>query len=274
MKSLALLFSFLPLWACAQTKIAKEQIEDAFLRKEGGSVYGDIIAATSTITAQTFDLEAGERIFQLFYDGDHAMIRSDLDLYLDPSNHGLAGGKIIPVTMMEFPDFLGDKIRFYDTSYKIGVSPFTLDITSDEDIRFHADTLADLMVISGEAGDVTIRRDLQAQGDIRAGGVFAFDPDSTGDKILLWGTVYKLVVAAQSLDIYSDRYFTWHSDSASASMRLDADTGKLTLTGALQLPVLSSLPSGNVGELLYLDHPSDDSQDGAYVRTAAGWQKL
>lgn len=269
-----LFLSFLPLIACSQTKIAKEQIEDVFLRNDGGSVYGDITAATSTVTAHTLGLEAGERVFHLFYDGDHAMIRSDLDLYLDPTNNGMAGGKIVPVTMMEFPDFLGDKIRFFDTSYKIGVSPFCLDITSDEDIRFHADTLPDLMVISGTAGDVTVRRHLMANGDIKAGGVFAFMDDTTGDKILLWGDIYKIAIALESMDFYSGRYFTWNSDSVSSAMQLDADSGKLTLSGALQLPIFTTLPSGNVGELIYLDHPSDDSQDGAYIKTAAGWQQL
>lgn len=258
----------------AQTRIAKEQIEDAYLRKSGGSVFGDIEAATSKVRAATFRVQAEGGMMQWFVDGPLASIRSNVDLYLDPTNGGTAGAVIVPATLMEFPDFLGDKIHFFSHSYKIGVSPFDLDITSDRNIKFHSDTVEDLMIIAGDEGDVTVKRDLTTGRDVIAGEVFRFAQESEGDKLLLFGDLYRLAVSANDLDFYSDQNFKWHSDTHADAMTLDADTGMLTLTGPLQLPVYSSLPSGAVGELIYLDHPTDDNQDGAYVYTGSGWQKL
>jgi hypothetical protein len=213
-------------------------------------------------------------MFQLFCDGDHAIIRSDADLYLDPSNNGVAGAVIVPCTVVEFPDFLGDKIRLYDTAYKIGVSAFNLDFTSDRNFRFHSDTVADLMVIAGDDGDVSVRHELVTGGDIRSGGAYRFASDTVGDKLFLWGDIYKVAISGGTVDFYTDQYFKWHSDEVSNAMTLNADSGRLSLSGALQLKVVASLPSGNVGDVIYLDHPTDDTQDGAYVYTSAGWQSL
>ena len=223
--------------------------------------------------AKDYSINAANKKFQLLYDGDHAVIRSNMDLYLDPADGGMASGKIIPVTTMEFPDFIGDKIRFYDTSYKISVSPYTLNITSDKNIKFHSDTASDLMIIAGDEGDVTAKRDLIANRDIKSGGVYKFKTDTTGDKIYLWGTIYKISISASSVDFYSDQSFKWHSDTRSNAMTLNADTGRLTLSGPLKLAVYTSFPTGETGDLIYYDS-SDDAQDGAYVKVSSGWQKL
>ncbi|MBI1389273.1 MAG: hypothetical protein GC154_12580 [bacterium] len=194
--------------AVSQTLIGPSQIEDVFLRKSGGSVFGDVAAATSTIQAATLDLPGDDGgVFTILRDGPLSVLRSDRDIYIDPTNDGVAGGQIIPATVMKFPEALGDKIRFYSTSYKIGVSPFDLDITSDRNIRFHSDTVEDLMVIAGDEGDVTVKNNL-------------------------------------------------------------------TVGNLLQLKVVNALPSAGVGQIIYLDHTSDDGQDGVYVMTGAGWQKL
>lgn len=190
-----------------QTRINANQIEDAFIHKSGGAVFGDLAAATSTIEAATIAFPGDEHVFFIRRDGGHALLRSNLDLYLDPTNNGTAGAVIVPTTRMEFPDFLGDKIRFYSHAYKIGVSAFDLDITSDRNIKFHSDTVEDLMTIAGDAGDVSVKNNL-------------------------------------------------------------------TVGGALQLHVFTSLPAGAAGQVIYYDHPSDDNQDGAYVYTSSGWQKL
>ena len=69
-----------------QTVIAKEQIEDAFLLKTGGFVYGDLTAATSTIRAQTLEIVSKTGTFQITQDGPRAVIRTNSDLYLDPTD--------------------------------------------------------------------------------------------------------------------------------------------------------------------------------------------
>ncbi len=269
---LLVLLTDLTLTGFAQTRIAKEQIEDAFLLKTGGMVYGDVNAATSALRASTLALAAPGEIFQIFKQGTSAVIRSNVDLYLDPTGNGTAGAKIIPVTVMEFPDFLGDKIRLYSHTYTIGVSPYDLDITSDRNIKFHSDTVPDLMVILGDQGDVQAKRDIQAGRDVISGGIFKFAADSEGDKLRLFGTLYRLAVSSGSLDFYSDTHFKWHTDSHANAMQLNGDTGRLTLTGPLKLPVYSSLPAGETGDMAYLDH-TDNSLDGAYIRCATDWQK-
>ncbi|MBZ0258255.1 hypothetical protein K8I31_19470 [bacterium] len=148
----------------AQTRINVDQIEDAFVRKSGGALFGDLVSATSTIEASTIAFPGDEHVFYIRRDGGHALLRSNLDLYLDPTNNGTAGAVIVPVTLMEFPDFIGDKIRFYSTAYKIGVSAYDLDLTSDRNIKFHSDTAEDLMVIAGDAGDVTVKNNLTLGG--------------------------------------------------------------------------------------------------------------
>ncbi len=191
----------------AQTRINANQIEDVFIQQSGGALFGDLVAATSTIEASTIAFPGDEHVFFIRRDGGRALLRSNLDLYLDPTNNGTAGAVIVPTTRMEFPDFLGDKIRFYSHAYKIGVSAFDLDITSDRNIKFHSDSVEDLMTIEGDAGDVTVKNNL-------------------------------------------------------------------SIGGALQLNIFTSLPAGAVGQVIYYDHPSDDNQDGAYVYTSSGWQKL
>jgi len=193
--------------AIAQTKIAQEQIEDAFLLKSGGKVFGTITAATSAIHAATFEIESDQSRFYLKEEPPYAIIRSKRDLLLDPTFDGLTGGVIVPATLVRFQPELGDKIEFYNSAYKIGVSPFDLDITSDRNIKFHSDTVEDLVVISGDQGDMTVREDISAGEDIRAGNAFAFTHDSTGDKILLFGTAYKIGISANAVDFYSDRDF-------------------------------------------------------------------
>ncbi|MBN2326319.1 MAG: hypothetical protein JXR73_04130 [Candidatus Omnitrophica bacterium] len=259
--------------AAAQTLIAKEQIEDAFLRKTGGDLFGDLNAATSAVKAAALILLPEDAVFQLLREGPKAVIRTNVDLYLDPTDNGTAGAKIIPATVMEFPDFLGDKIRFFSHSYSLGISPFDLDVTSDRNIKFHSDTSPDLMIIQGDEGDVLVKRDLQAGRDLIAGGVVKFATDGAGDKLRLYGTLYRLAVSADTFDFYSDDRFEWHTDEQAGVMQLDGGSGRLSLTGPLKLPVYSSLPSGETGDLIYLDHPADDAQDGAYIRDATDWRR-
>lgn len=264
---------FVPL-APAQTRVAKEQIEDAFLLKTGGAVYGTLTAATSSIEAATVSLLDSQSIFRLSVDGAFSAIRSNKDLLLDPTNQGTAGARIVPATVIQFLEFMGDKIRFFGHAYSIGVSPYAIDITSDKHIKFHSDTAPNLMTVWGDEGDVDIKRHLTAGGDISAGGTFTFRDDVTGDKLILYGAQYKLGISEDTLDFFSDRDFAWHGDGASDRMRFNADTGRLTLTGPLKLPVYSTLPGGEPGDLIFYDHQTDNNQDGVYVYTASGWQKL
>lgn len=266
-------FLLLSINTFAQTKIAKEQIEDAFVLKNGGTVYGDLISATSSIQAMTFNASAGTSLFWITADEEKASIRSNTNLYLDPTNNGTAGAVIVPVTKMEFPDFMGDKIRFFSHSYAIGISPLDLDITSDRNIKFHSDTSEDLMTILGDEGDVVVKRNITSGRDVISSNVYKFSPDSEGDKLLLFGTLYRIAVSAEDIDFYSDKNFKFHSDTNTDAMILNADTGRLSLSGPLKLPVHTTLPAGSLGDLIYYDHPSNDSMDGVYVFTSFGWQK-
>ncbi len=272
------LFFLLPLFltnlSFTQTYIAKEQIEDAYLLKTGGEVFGNITAATSKVQAGTFSIEKDASFLEMNKASDVFIIRSNRDIMLDPTNNGTAGAVIVPATLMEFPDFLGDKIRFFSHTYKIGVSSNDLDITSDRNIKFHTDTTEDLMIISGDQGDVHIKQDLSTGRNIQTGNLYSFVTESEGDKILLFGTLYRIAISYESFDLFTDRHFTWHSDSNSNAMTLDADTGVLSLTAPLQLSVHTSLPSGSLGQVIYFDHQSDDSQDGLYVYTSTGWTQL
>ncbi len=263
-----------PLCRNSQTKVAKEQIEDAFLLKTGGSVFGDVTAATSSLKAATFELEIDTGFFQIVKEGSKAILRSNLDLYLDPTANGTAGAKIVPATVMEFPDFLGDKIRFFSHSYSIGISPYDLDITSDRNIKFHSDTMPDLMVILGDQGDVQTRRDLQSGRNLVAGGIIQFVTDSEGDKLRLYGTLYRVAISNHSFDFYSDNLFTWHTDTHSSAMQLQGDTGRLLLSGPLGFPVYTTLPSGNVGDVIYFDDSEDDRMDGLYLYLPSEWRKV
>lgn len=267
-------FAWLPNPAQAQTRISKDQIEDAFLEKSGGNVYGSIISATSMIHSPTFDASQGTAIFVLSLEGPKASIRTSRDLYLDPTNSGTAGAVIVPATLMEFPDFLGDKIRFFSHSYKIGISPFDLDITSDRNIKFHSDTTEDLMTILGEEGDVTAKRDFTSGRDIISNGVFKFAANTEGDKLLLFGSLYRIAVSANDLDFYSDDNFKWHSDTLTDVMTLNSASGRLSLSGPLKLPVYTSFPSAQIGDLIYFNHASNDALDGAYINTSSGWVQL
>lgn len=163
--------------------------------------------------------------FRLHSDENLDYIESAHDLVLQPA----AGAKIVPATMMEFPDDLGDKIRFYSHSYSIGLSPFDLDITSDRNIKFHSDTSPDLFVILGDAGDAQSKRDLQAGRDVISSGVFKFAEDAAGDKYLLYGTLYRMAISPYTFDFYSDDYFAWHSDTNGNAMTLDANNGILDI---------------------------------------------
>lgn len=261
-------------WLQAQTKISKEQIEDAFLEKGGGNVYGDLISATSTVKSPTFNASQGTAVFIMSLEGPKASIRTNRDLYLDPTNNGTANAVIVPVTMMEFPDFVGDKIRFFSHSYKIGVSALDLDLTSDRNIKFHSDTSEDLMKILGDEGDVVVKRDITSGRDTVSSGVFKFTANSEGDKLLLFGTLYRIAVSASDLDFYSDENFKWHSDTQNDVMTLNSASGRLSLTGPLKMPVYTSFPTAALGDLIYFDHTSNDSLDGAYVNTASGWVQL
>lgn len=258
----------------AQTKIAKEQIEEAFILKSGGYVFGDLVSATSAIQAMTISASAGPSLFWLSVDDQKASIRTNSDLYLDPTNNGTAGAVIVPVTKMEFPDFLGDKIRFFSHSYAIGVSPFDLDLTSDRNIKFHSDTTEDLMTILGDDGDVVVKQDITAGRDVIANSAYKFATSSEGDKLLLFGTLYRIAVSANDVDFYSDENFKFHSDSTTDAMTLNADSGRLSLSGPLNLPVYTSFPGAVLGDLIYFDHTTNDSLDGAYVYSSSGWQQL
>ena len=171
--------------ALAQTRIHSDQIEDVFYRKVGGPVFGNVTAATSSINAASFTLLLDEGVLVLEKDGPVFRLRSNLDLYLDPTNKGTAGGFIVPMAVIRFPDEAGDKITFYSHSYKIGVSPFTLDFTSDRDFRFHTDDTPDLMIILGESGDVVVKGSLSLGGPLQLQVVDSLPDGALGQMLYL-----------------------------------------------------------------------------------------
>ncbi len=194
--------------------------QNGFLKRTSAGNY----TATYSLDVDRVDSEYGygvNNVADMSLQGDSFRIESQFDIRLAPT--GTA--KITAATLMEFDDFLGDKIRFYSHSYSIGVSAFDLDITSDRNIKFHSDTVPDLVQIIGDIGDLIVKH------DVESGGVYKFSADTTGDKLLLYSTLYRLAVSSNTFDAYSDWYFKWHSDSNSDAMILDANTGNLTIEG-------------------------------------------
>ncbi|MFH1742142.1 MAG: LamG domain-containing protein [bacterium] len=57
---------------------------------------------------------------------------------------------------------------------------------------------------------------------------------NVGDKLHLYYPMYKLSISPSDLDLYSDRYIKFHSDSNEDAAVLDADTGHLTLEGRVK----------------------------------------
>ena len=247
--------------------IHPDQIEDAYLLNTGDVSTGDILAPTSEISAATVSaslLRVGDipadatmvseigaviggplavygdpsslsgiiigttdEYFRLYFDGDHARFVSQRDIYIDPTDSGRVTAFIVPCATIQFLDVLGDKIRFYSNSFKIAVSPFDLDIVSDRNIKFHSDTVEDLFQILGDEGHVIAKHNITAGGNIYATTSFRFVEEQPGDKIYLYYPLYKISVSPSDLDLYTDRYIKFHSDSNEDAIVLDADTGEL-----------------------------------------------
>lgn len=167
-----------------------------------------------------FDSSVGALVARFYLDNSF-ILSSPYDIRLAP----IGGAKIELATVVEFDDFLGDKIRFYSHAYSIGVSAFDLDITSDRNIKFHSDTVPDLVQIIGDAGNLIVKN------DIEVGSTYKFSSDSTGDKMYWYSVLYKTYIDTNILGQQSDRYFYWGSDTNTDAMILDGDTGNLFLDG-------------------------------------------
>jgi len=229
----------------ARTLIHPSQIEDVYLRNTGDVSTGDIVAATSEVMAATFVVNGSDTAARIFLADDLQeklwITTNGYDIRIDP-NEGVspeapATAFIQFGTTVRFDDTVGDKIRLWSHSYKIGVSPFDLDITSDRNIKFHSDTVEDLFQILGDEGDIVVKNNVISGADVYAVTAFRFIEQQPGDKIYLYYPNYKVSVSPNDLDMFSDRYIKFHSDTNEEAMVLDADVGDLSLEGRIKAPI-------------------------------------
>lgn len=185
-----------------------------------GGIAGTRIDGVTIDASSYFTLQQNR--LKIYHDAGVTRLETPYDLRLAPTG----GAKITAATLIEFDDFLGDKIRFYSHAYSVGVSAYNLDFKSDRDFRFSSDTVSDLFRIY-ETGNVV------AKSDVYAGAAFRFSNMSVGDKAYWFGNLYKTYIAANTLGQQSDRYFYWGSDSNTDAMILDGDTGNLWLDGII-----------------------------------------
>ncbi|MGC9330063.1 MAG: hypothetical protein ACP5I1_20675, partial [Candidatus Hinthialibacter sp.] len=179
-----------------------------------GGIDSATLAASGGIDCATLatsgDLRVGSETegFRFTTEGESDAIETQKDLLLQPA----AGAKIIPATMMEFPDDVGDKIRFFSHAYAIGISPFDLDYRSDLYHKWHSDTNEDAMILNGDTGDLTI------------GGDFHLD---TGD---FYGP------SGSTLNFLSQHgAFEWGTPSDTDIVRLDAGSKILYLDSDISM---------------------------------------
>ena len=156
----------------ATAEIMATTLELTSLRVGGIPAGATTLAATGAIFTGPVavfngsDLYSGVAIgkpgdyFQIYHDGDYAKFLAARDIYIDPTWGGLVDAIIVPCAPMAFPDDLGDKMTFYSDSYAIGVSPFDLDIRSDQNIKFHSDTNEDAAVLNGDTGTLGLEGNL------------------------------------------------------------------------------------------------------------------
>ncbi|MFH1742141.1 MAG: hypothetical protein ABIH23_24320 [bacterium] len=157
--------------AAAQTLIHPSQIEDAYLLNTGDVSTGDIVAATSSISAATLVVSGSEAICKMFtaLDGDQEVVwfgSNGFDIRIDPNyllpEEAEHTAHIRLATAVEFDDILGDKITFWSHCYKVGVSSYDLDFTSDRNFKFHSDTVENLFQILGDEGNAVSRNNITA----------------------------------------------------------------------------------------------------------------
>ncbi len=228
----------------ARTLIHPSQIEDVYLRNTGDASTGDIVAATSQVMAATLVVNGSDTAARIFLADDVQeklwITTNGYDIRIDP-NYGVspeapATAFIQLGTTVGFDDVLGDKITFWSHSYKIGLSPFDLDVTSDRNIKFHSDTAEDLFQILGDEGDIVAKNNVTAGANVYAVTAFRFVEQQPGDKIYLYYPNYKISISPNDLDVFSDRYIRFHSDTNEDAMVLDADPGDLTVEGRMKAP--------------------------------------
>ena len=230
-------------FCAARTLIHSSQIEDAYLFNTGDSCTGNILAPTSEIHAATFVI-CGSDVYGHFFtslNGDQEALvlgANGYDIRIDPNailpDASPCAAIIQFATTVGFDDVLGDKINLWSHSYKLGVSSFDLDITSDRNIKFHSDTVDDLFQILGDEGNLIAKHNITAGGEIYTATAYRFIEQQPGDKMYLYYPMYKFAISANDLDVYSDRYIKFHSDSNEDGAMLDADSGDLTLEGKLK----------------------------------------
>jgi len=146
-----------------------------------GTLHANILDATSVHIFGGFGSDAGIKVgkssdyFRIYHDGSYARWMSARDIYIDPTWEGAVNAVIVPCATVVFEDYLGDKITFYSDMYKIGISPYDLDITSEQYIKWHSDTNNDAMVLDADVGDATVERDFAAARAIHAASGYLTD---------------------------------------------------------------------------------------------------
>lgn len=188
----------------------------------------------------------------IIIDGDTGNLQIEGDLTTN-----LVTSTEFNATTLTFEETVGTKIFLYPPAYSIGISPFDLDFTSDLNFKFHSDTVQDLMIIYGDAGNVAIKNDLTW------GGVATGDGSGITNLNLSWSELTdspSTVITAGDYMDWSDNTLNvvpiWLNLNGSNSMTgdLDMDGHIIQDAGGLKLTQVSSL-SGLQIETLYLYIP-------------------
>jgi len=174
-----------------------------------------------------------------------AKIQSQDNLRLEP----LANAIISMATVVEFDDYIGDRLRFYSTAYKIGISSFDLDYTSDLWHKWHSDTNDDAMRLNGDTGDLYIEGSFYGDGSNLTGISFAYteltgnpsDVITAGDYIDWAGNTLNVsmswtdITNNPSTAITAGDYIDWDGDTLDVvPVWLPLD-GSIAMTGDLDM---------------------------------------
>lgn len=197
---------------------ATGEITDSVLAEVDGR-----IVAPGEIQAATLRVTDGMSSFTIGKEGDLNVLRGNQDIVIDPTNNGSAAGVIVPATMMKFPDFLGDKIRFFSHSYALSLDPFTLVYRSDRNHRWDSDTVPNLMFLD-ESGNLTVAGTINGHYDL-----VRFTP-LLGDKIQLYEDLYAIGIDDYRMFFRSDADYEWRNWASDTVMYLD-EWGNLTIPG-------------------------------------------
>jgi hypothetical protein len=183
-------------------------------------------------------IDPSETIYRIMHDSEDAVdaIRSNRSIRIDPTNDGEASGVVEIPAVVEFTNGVAQKIRFYGNEYSVFVDTNQLRFISDGNFAFKSDDAAQsALIINGDERDITVGDDIYAGGDIEASGrvttlSYFANKAETGDKWYLYGPenqLYRIGISPITIEVYTDKWVHWSSDTHSDTIRFDVDEGRI-----------------------------------------------